>query len=97
MTDIETRKKLITQLLQRIMTVTFDKVNGEERVMNCTLMDEYLPEPINEETVDVEFTEAEAVAEKTSLAVWDVDAKGWRSFRWDNVKAFERIADDKGY
>jgi hypothetical protein len=22
------------------------------------------------------------------LAVWDVEAKGWRSFRWDSIKDF---------
>ena len=38
------RKKLMDALFEGKVTVTFDKVNGEERVMTCTLKDDLLPE-----------------------------------------------------
>lgn len=62
-----------------IITVRFTKVNGEERTMRATLLAEHLPDH-----VDIE----ERATRDTSnvLAVWDVEAKGWRSFRIDSVK-----------
>jgi len=37
------RQDVLNMLNNRVVTVTFTKVNGEERVMNCTLLSEYLP------------------------------------------------------
>lgn len=69
-----------------ICEVTFTKVNGDERVMTCTLNEEFLPAQL-----DVE----EAIEKKTKkpnpsvLAVYDTKAEGWRSFRWDALKDFK--------
>lgn len=69
-----------------VCTVTFTKVNGDERVMKCTLKEALLPAQI-----DVE----ESIEKKTKtpnpdvLAVYDVTAEGWRSFRWDSLKDFK--------
>ena len=62
---------------QSIVEVTFTKKDGTERVMNCTLLEDYLPET----------TGAGRSAGSDALAVFDVDADGWRSFRWDSIKA----------
>lgn len=68
-----------------ICVVTFTKKNGEERVMSCTLNEEFLPEQIDLE---------EAIQKKKPnpdvLAVWDTDIGEWRSFRWDSVKDFKK-------
>ena len=65
-----------------VVTVTFTKKNGDERVMKCTLNAEHLPQ------IQKEATEVSEVRQtsNTSLAVFDVEAQGWRSFKWDSVK-----------
>jgi len=71
------RKWLAGMLEQSVVEVTFTKKDGTERVMNCTLLEDYLPET----------TGAGRSAGSDALAVYDVDADGWRSFRWDSIKA----------
>jgi hypothetical protein len=70
------RKWLAGMLEQSVVEVTFTKKDGTERVMNCTLLEDYLPET----------TGAGRSAGSDALAVYDVDADGWRSFRWDSIK-----------
>ena len=57
-------------------TGTFTKKDGTERIMKCTLQEEYLPETVG----------GERKKNEDSLAVYDLDVEGWRSFRWDSVK-----------
>ena len=70
------REWLISLLEQSPVEVVFTKKDGTERTMKCTLMEKFLPEtegsdrPRNDET----------------LAVYDLEKEGWRSFRWDSVK-----------
>ena len=71
------RKWLAGILEQSVVEITFTKKDGTERVMNCTLLEDYLPET----------TGAGRSAGSDALAVFDVDADGWRSFRWDSIKA----------
>jgi len=71
------RKWLAGMLEQSVVEVTFTKKDGTERVMNCTLLEDYLPET----------TGAGRSAGSDALAVFDVDADGWRSFRWDSIKS----------
>jgi hypothetical protein len=79
---IFTKENLIDMLRHNIVTVTFTKVNGEERVMKCTLMSEYVPNaPTNNGQVLLQESESKAVS------VWDTEANGWRSFRVDSVKS----------
>ena len=78
------RSELQTQLRDEILEVTFTKVNGDKRVMNCTLMEKILPSNSDEPTEDKKVNEA-------ILSVWDVDANGWRSFRMDSIKEVKVI------
>lgn len=79
---IFTKENLIDMLRNNIVTVTFTKVNGEERVMKCTLMSEYVPNaPTNNGQVLLQESEAKTVS------VWDTEANGWRSFRVESVKS----------
>ena len=63
---------------QGIITVRFTKKNGDERTMKCTLLSEYLPQQKDIEEVSTKEN-------SNLLAVWDVEANGWRSFRIDSV------------
>ena len=71
---------LVSRLQNSVLTVTFEKVDGTERVMRCTLISQYLPEEHrNKAPMLTETT-------PTTISVWDVEASGWRSFRIDNVR-----------
>ena len=74
------RSELQSQLQTEILEVTFTKVNGDKRVMNCTLMEQIMPTTTEEkkDTTDKKVNE-------DILSVWDIDAKGWRSFRINTV------------
>ena len=78
-----TRDGLIDMLRHNIVNVTFTKVNGDERVMKCTLQPTYIP---NAPTQNGELV-VEGTSTSNNVAVWDVDANGWRSFRVASVKS----------
>jgi hypothetical protein len=78
-----TRDGLIDMLKNNVVVVTFTKVNGDERVMTCTLQASHIP--------NAPTQKGELVVEKKSnsntVSAWDVNANGWRSFRVENVKS----------
>lgn len=81
-----TRKELVHWLYNGTPTVTFTKVNGEKRVMKCTLQEGIAPA--------VETTTSKGTTRKVSddvLAVWDMNKQAWRSFRIDSVENVEYI------
>ena len=67
--------------INNIVTVEFTKVNGDYRKMKCTLQSNYLPETTNHDVVNNQN-------DKPNLSVWDIDANGWRSFKWDNLMGY---------
>jgi esterase/lipase superfamily enzyme len=78
------KEKVLKALHSGICVITFTKKNGEERVMSCTLNEEFLPEQIDiEEAIQKKKPNSEV------LAVWDTDIGDWRSFRWDSLKDFK--------
>ena len=70
------RELLIEALTNHECTVTFTKINGETRVMPCTLKEDVIPAVENKGTKKPN----DAV-----VSVWCLDKKEWRSFRVDNV------------
>lgn len=72
---------LVNRLRNEVLTVTFMKVDGTERVMNCTLLPQYLPE-------DARYNSGSMLSEEAgnNISVWDVGVGGWRSFRVSSVK-----------
>ena len=70
-----------------IANVTFLKKDGTQRNLLCTLLPSELPAQ-----TDLE----EAVQKKTPnpdvLAVWDIENRGWRSFRYDSIIGFTEQA-----
>ena len=76
-----TKQEMQEILRVRPAVVTFTKTNGEQRVMHCTLHHSYLPEQtdIEEQIARDDRTE--------TVAVWDIEKEGWRSFRLDSVTA----------
>lgn len=81
------RQEMINALKEDVCRVTFKKVNGDTRLMYCTLKSDFLPE--NDRMInEAGFEPTKQVNEKV-LAVWDIDVKGWRSFRVDSVTHFD--------
>ena len=76
------RNILLEALTKHECTVTFTKVNGETRVMPCTLKEGVIPTP----PADVASKSTIKRHENQNVvSVWCTDKKEWRSFRVDNV------------
>jgi len=75
------RSEMIRELHDRNCKVIFRKVDGTERTMICTL---------NEGAIDNGDVAKREVKSRNDnvIAVWDVENKGWRSFRVDSVISF---------
>ena len=78
---------LIEALQEGPVEVTFTKLNGETRIMDCTLNFDYLPLEDQPSGVNPVIEDAK----KTVLPVFDVDLQEWRSFLFDNVKDWRKI------
>ena len=74
------RKWLLGLLETEVVEIEFTKKDGTDRVMKCTLQEDYLPEY---GVIEIDKDRWK----KDSLAVFDIEKEGWRSFRWDSVKA----------
>jgi hypothetical protein len=77
------RDVLLKDLHAEVIEVTFTKVNGETRVMRCTLKPDMLPPNSNVAHIDEEHKKPENLS---VIVAWDTQANGWRSFRVDSVK-----------
>ena len=74
------RNILLEALTKHECTVTFTKVNGETRVMPCTLREDLVPK------IEPKGTKK---PNESVVSVWCLDKQEWRSFRVDNVVDLE--------
>jgi WYL_2, Sm-like SH3 beta-barrel fold len=77
------RDELKALLKENIVNISFTKKDGSERKLKCTLKTDLLPKieldpnkPRKAENVDV-------------LPVWDLENKGFRSFRLESLISYE--------
>lgn len=85
---LDQRREQIQSLLsENVCAVTFTKVNGEQRIMPCTLMPNLLPRV--EKAMAVQRPQ-----NPETMSVWCVDQQGWRSFKLANVTTV-RILESK--
>jgi hypothetical protein len=83
-TDTETRNWLRDLLKSEVVTLTFTKKDGTQREMVATLCESRIPKSEKStESAGTRKISAEA------QPVYDVEAKGWRSFRWDSLSKLE--------
>ena len=78
---IPTEEKLKEALRKETLVVTFNKLDGDERVMTCTKSFDIIPEESRPKT--------DKESKAGTVTVWDLNAKGWRSFRYDRVTKVE--------
>jgi len=74
------KELLVEALTNHECTVTFTKVNGETRVMPCTLKEDVIPKQEPKGTKK---------PNESVVSVWCLDKQEWRSFRVDNVVDLE--------
>ena len=74
-----TQEYLYELLKRNVCSVTFVKLDGTERTMECTLADAYLPE---------EYRGRGTILTEggSSLSVWETSSNSWKAFRIDTVK-----------
>jgi len=83
---VPTRQELLDLLRDEIVSITFDKLNGDERIMRCTLIPEMLPKADKEDKLSQTRVRN---LEDAVFVVWSVEANAWRSFRYDRLKKVE--------
>lgn len=84
------RDDILRDLRKRVIEVHFVKVNGDNRVMQCSLMPELLPETYNDDINEEKTFHKE---NPNVIAAWDVQKGGWRSFRVDSVQYIQDITE----
>lgn len=85
---IPTKQELVELLGKEVCYVTFDKLSGDERKMQCTLIPSMLPPAEREDKLSQ--TKIRNLEDKV-VVVWaiDIEPSAWRSFRYDRVKKVE--------
>jgi hypothetical protein len=85
---IPTRTDLEKMLEQNVLVVDFTKLNGDKRVMTCTLREDMKPPATKKDPMSQEKVRKVSDA---VVSVWDVNAKGWRSFRYERVNKVDIV------
>lgn len=65
---------IVETLKTQVVEITFNKLDGTERVMNCTLQENVVP-----------ATTGKSRATDKNLVVFDVDKQGWRTIVADRI------------
>lgn len=89
-TDAETRNWLRDLLKSEVVTLTFTKKDGSQREMVATLSEARIPKT-------EKSTESAGTRKYSDEAqpVYDIEAEGWRSFRWDSLSKLEFSIGDE--
>ncbi len=78
--NLEEKRQTLSEMLHNhICEVTFTKVNGEQRVMPCTLKEGVVPVIERKEGTQAKKQNTD------TMSVFCMDKKEWRSFRIANV------------
>lgn len=84
-----TKDEISSVLHKGVAIVSFKKVDGSKRIMECTLNTVLL----EKEDMPEKKTDRVKKSNNDVLSVWDTTAKGWRSFRVDRVYNVEKYAE----
>ena len=90
---IPTKEELMEMLRKEVVEVTFLKLDGDERKMPCTLMPSFLPPATKDDPMSQK--KVREISDKV-VAVWAIESKGFRSFRYDRVTKVEVVAYGNG-
>lgn len=87
-TKIWTKETIRKELKSNVLEVVFEKTDGSERTMKCTLMEEHLPSFENTKQPG----EVPKQLNDNVIAVYDLDSSAWRSFRISSIKDVVHLA-----
>ena len=82
---------LMNMLKNGAVQVSFTKVDGTIRNMLCTTNYNLIPEPPKQS----EPSDKNRKKSEDTVAVWDLEKSGWRSFRKDSVVSFNEAATNR--
>lgn len=82
---IPTEEQLNELLKETTLIVSFTKLDGDERVMTCTKSFNIIPEESRPKT--------DKASSLGTVTVWDINAKGWRSFKYDRIIKIEEYSE----
>ena len=87
MKKIKLDKELILRhLYNGVVNLSFKKANGELREMEATLVTRYIdPKEIKESMANPEN------ADTNHVVCWDMEKKGWRSFKIDTIEEYKGV------
>jgi len=88
--DAKDKNWLKGLLKNEVVTLTFTKKDGSEREMVATLSEARIPK--SEKTTESAGTRKYS---DEAQPVYDVEAEGWRSFRWDSLSKIEFSIGDE--
>jgi hypothetical protein len=87
------KKWLKSHLAYGPVTVVFTKKDGSDRVMECTtnlslvpLVEEKVHITNTDNPIDFPAPKKEKKVNEEVMPVYDLEAKAWKSFRWDSIK-----------
>lgn len=78
------KEEILVSLHAGAVEVTFEKKDGTERVMKCTLVMDDIPEEKQPKGTGSPST-------PEVQKVFDLEKQEWRSFRWGSVKNFSVV------
>jgi len=79
------KSEVIEKLSNGVVDIQFTKVSGATRLMKATLNDNSIAYQNISEVVNTKKNPDNV------QPVWDVDASGWRSFRWSSVTEVDGV------
>jgi len=89
---IPTKADLKNLLEQNVVLVDFTKLNGDKRIMTCTLREDIKPAATKDDAISQKKVRETSDA---VVSVWDVNAQGWRSFRYERINAVDVVDEYK--
>ena len=81
-----TKSELIEMLHKTNMVVKFQKKDGSERIMVCTLADDIIPEDAIPKGTGYKLSE-----DSDQIRVFDLEKEAWRSFNYSSIISAERF------
>ena len=88
--DDESKNWLKSMLQSEVVTLTFTKKDGSERVMQATLSESRIPS--SEKSSERAGTRTYS---DEAQPVYDIESNGWRSFRWDSLSKLDFSIGDE--
>jgi hypothetical protein len=86
--NFEATKEMIYDALRNaVCEVTFTKVNGEKRIMPCTLKSDIVP------PMKIDQLRESKKSRDSVISVWCTDKNAWRSFKLENFISIRKLDD----